>query len=709
MSCFAAVICSEPRDLVAPDDPSQHPGGETRAADGARLDSWKAIAAFFGRDVRTVQRWERSEGLPVHRHPHEKAGTVHAYAAELDEWRKNRTRPLPNPAAGAEISKSRRLVIAVAASVLILAGSVAFIPLAGHNSRAAAAPRPIPGRLFANATRETGAIHWIPVGKRPLIAIASADRSRIFVANELSGTVSVIDAWGDTKLADIQTGGEPHSLVTSADGRYLYAGNHAGYVSEIDLAHGNEMRSIRSSGSVFDIALAPRSRRVYLAIGTGGLQEASFAENTIRAIQVAAAPMFLAFSAPGGLYINYQGGGPGGRPGHDVIEALDAASGRVENVLSGPPNVGGPLALSPDGNQIWANGEDACWSPAYDHDGCPLSPGGVINVIRVSDNRVARTLGLPAAGAGEISFFPDGSRAVVSGSVETRVIDTRRFSAVEALALKQTGKAVFARGGTRAYIPVQDRNALAVFDLSADRCAPQPSGLIGWWPGDGSGGDVLSLNAGYSHEANDFAPGFAGQAFRLHKDRDVLTFAPPASGASAEQMTAAAWVKLEGPHAQFDLIHLLDLKQPGSKGWRVIQDQANPMRLCRIETIDEPGCATVGAAGRTAIAGNRWTHIAISRNAERIQLFVNGELEAEMPASNLPGADSVSLRFHLNGWVDEIQWFNRALDSAELKSMVNAGSAGLCYATIPAAPMPAVTMVRPASAVSARHPSARLP
>ncbi|MFL6301545.1 MAG: tetratricopeptide repeat protein [Terriglobales bacterium] len=51
-----------------------------------RLDSWKEIAAFMNRDVRTVQRWEKSEGLPVHRHLHEKAGSVYAYRAELQAW-----------------------------------------------------------------------------------------------------------------------------------------------------------------------------------------------------------------------------------------------------------------------------------------------------------------------------------------------------------------------------------------------------------------------------------------------------------------------------------------------------------------------------------------------------------------------------------------------------------------------------------------------
>jgi TolB-like protein/tetratricopeptide (TPR) repeat protein len=51
-----------------------------------RLDSWKAIAAYLKRDVTTVQRWEKREGMPVHRHLHDKGGSVYASTAEIDAW-----------------------------------------------------------------------------------------------------------------------------------------------------------------------------------------------------------------------------------------------------------------------------------------------------------------------------------------------------------------------------------------------------------------------------------------------------------------------------------------------------------------------------------------------------------------------------------------------------------------------------------------------
>jgi TolB-like protein len=51
-----------------------------------RLDSWKEIASYLRRDVRTVQRWEKKEGLPVYRHLHDKLGSIYAYRNELTQW-----------------------------------------------------------------------------------------------------------------------------------------------------------------------------------------------------------------------------------------------------------------------------------------------------------------------------------------------------------------------------------------------------------------------------------------------------------------------------------------------------------------------------------------------------------------------------------------------------------------------------------------------
>lgn len=53
--------------------------------DPSVFSSWKDIAGFFGRSIRTVQRWEREYGLPVHR-PAQHTGVILALRAELAEW-----------------------------------------------------------------------------------------------------------------------------------------------------------------------------------------------------------------------------------------------------------------------------------------------------------------------------------------------------------------------------------------------------------------------------------------------------------------------------------------------------------------------------------------------------------------------------------------------------------------------------------------------
>ena len=53
------------------------------------LDSWKAIAAYLKRDERTVLRWERDRGLPVHRIPGGGKPGVYALKSELDSWWKD--------------------------------------------------------------------------------------------------------------------------------------------------------------------------------------------------------------------------------------------------------------------------------------------------------------------------------------------------------------------------------------------------------------------------------------------------------------------------------------------------------------------------------------------------------------------------------------------------------------------------------------------
>jgi Tol biopolymer transport system component len=123
--------------MTGPPSPGSPPAAG-RASDD-RLDSWKEIAAYLRRDVTTVQRWEKREGMPVHRHVHQKMGSVYAFKADLDEWARSRGASLvEEPGVAAAIVDTalppplpaprprRRVLWLATAAVVVLAALVAW-------------------------------------------------------------------------------------------------------------------------------------------------------------------------------------------------------------------------------------------------------------------------------------------------------------------------------------------------------------------------------------------------------------------------------------------------------------------------------------------------------------------------------------------------------------------------------------------------------
>lgn len=112
---------------TSPGRPTSHDASETR------LDSWKEIAAYLGRDVTTVQRWEKREGMPVHRHVHDKRGSVYALGSELDAWQKGRkpvtleAQSLPNTGSDVPHPKVRRTARWLGVSAVIVLAVLATV------------------------------------------------------------------------------------------------------------------------------------------------------------------------------------------------------------------------------------------------------------------------------------------------------------------------------------------------------------------------------------------------------------------------------------------------------------------------------------------------------------------------------------------------------------------------------------------------------
>jgi Tol biopolymer transport system component len=128
------------------------------ASEGERLESWKEIAAYLKRDVRTVQRWERRGGLPVHRRE-ENLGGVYAYRGELDVWRRNgHSRLEEDQAKKANGTRENRLprrlersafIGPVLLAALVLLGALGFYSYRQYRQTGRLAQNPVIVRSFS--------------------------------------------------------------------------------------------------------------------------------------------------------------------------------------------------------------------------------------------------------------------------------------------------------------------------------------------------------------------------------------------------------------------------------------------------------------------------------------------------------------------------------------------------------------------------------
>lgn len=180
----------------------------------AALESWKAIAAYLNRDVRTAKRWEKTEGLPVRRHLHQVRSSVYAYPSELDAWRASR---LPSLSADPLPRRSRVLHRVVFAVALVLALATSQ---SGPPARLGAAQQTGPSltQIFSEqlAIELNGDARLSPDGKR----LAAVDTGRLVVVDTMSEQRTQLTAtnWDEAPY------GFAESPVWSPDGRQIAYG-----------------------------------------------------------------------------------------------------------------------------------------------------------------------------------------------------------------------------------------------------------------------------------------------------------------------------------------------------------------------------------------------------------------------------------------------------------------------------------------------------
>jgi hypothetical protein len=664
-----------------------------------RLDSWKAIAGYLDRQVRTVQRWEKEEGLPVHRLPHKKQGSVYAYKSELDAWRQRSQAVVeasapPAPAVSGKAGTRRWVTGALAAGLVLVVAAAWWY--AGRPRVATPTAPPAWGRLFANATREGGAPRLIALGPAPRTALLSPDGRTLWVGDAQDGSLSLVDTQALRVRAVLRPGGALGPMAITPDGLHLYAGRAGDSQLEVVDVATLAVKTLATSGVVTDMALSPGGRTLYLALQYAGLDALDTASLTFRHISGPACPSYLAMAPDGKqLYIVYQCGGWGGRSGHDAIGIWDVGRRELVGRLLGPPQVGSALALPRDGSELWAGMGDACVAPGYDHIGCAPGQRSGINVYSLGEQRPLRSLPLNAPPQ-SITFLSGDTRVAVTGG-GVSIYDATRMAELEHFATATPGNLVVAKDGKRSFLPLTRQHALAVLEASPANCAPPSAELLGWWRGDGTAADAWGMNHGRWSGTPDaatwrrheqvrapvagerrpatalpqegrlqqevavppYAPGRVGQALRF-SGGNTLTLGHDSTLLSGESVALSLWVKPEG------VAGVLASKYDAAtgRGWqlRALPDG----RLAWCTGSGQPGACGAQAGARLATlqpaAAGQWVQVAVTAAQGAGEIYINGRRVAAA-AMNLrhleaPPADMVLGGEGWRGLMDEVLYYS---------------------------------------------------
>src|ERR1039458_7934940 len=227
-------------------------------------------------------------------------------------------------------------------------------------------------------------------------------------------------------------------------------------------------------------------------------------------------------------------------------------------------------------------------------------------------------------------------------------------------------------------------------------CTPAPSGLVGWWQGEGNANDIVGMNNGLLENVT-FTSGVVGQAFACDPNNfpygtyTGIQIPDQQAYVLTNSLSIEGWIR---PRGDGYCIFWRGDNRPGLDPY-VLSMQGNNNLRFYIE--DESGnSAFVG----TNINYNQWYHVAATWDGESgiMKLYINGQLASQTvtavrPFGDLIPEDSPGVgignlndgqnNFPFTGDIDEISLYNRALSAAEIQAIYNAGSAGKCAGPLP--------------------------
>lgn len=210
------------------------------------------------------------------------------------------------------------------------------------------------------------------------------------------------------------------------------------------------------------------------------------------------------------------------------------------------------------------------------------------------------------------------------------------------------------------------------------------SGLIGYWPFDGTGGDA----SGYARDMDlkggvGFASGLFGSALDLHKNANQYAQRPvddPAFDFGSSNFTVQVWVNFNTTVTEETLFEKF---QGGSgPGWTLGKiENGNPNGSKAWHFYANPSAKLYSGAQDPLT--QVWHQVVVRRNGNTFNLFANGAIVATAANANpipdttkplLAGRRDGGQQFPVDGRLDEFAIWNRALKNCEINNLYNAGA-----------------------------------
>jgi hypothetical protein len=227
----------------------------------------------------------------------------------------------------------------------------------------------------------------------------------------------------------------------------------------------------------------------------------------------------------------------------------------------------------------------------------------------------------------------------------------------------------------------------------AQICVPPPVGLVSWWPGEGDAGDIFDAHDGTLRNGTTFASGLVGQAFQFDGVDDWVEV--PNSSAlnfGTQDFTVELWVNFRRTDREQVVIEKWSHRLGESPmGWTLTKLPGNGIRFSAHEVC----CGFDAFIDTAPIEADTWYFVAVTRLDNAFTMYWNS-IPYELARGVINLDTSVSLKLghrclsedtsacdnvsglYLDGLIDEVGIYNRALSAEELAMIYAAGSAGKC-------------------------------